>query len=819
MIAPRPLVRSQSCTARIDLGKLLPPNKSTVAGNLRGISVTHSQPCPISSGADGDGVIRFISASANGQPLAEVNITRNMEELGNYLKDNKQDVNIFDTKTLSQMLHTGDDKTLNGKVLQNGPNVALALFSLLSAHEKSDAKLIIKAQEFYNAMGKLSQHPDSTKMKDGARQAVEAFTAAILKKKELTTSNKNQEKTLENFAQAYLKEFVYPDIIAKLANVLSPERHQELKNQPEKVIEHLYTDQNSSNDSMIKVLQGQFSNHTGIKDQVLKMSSLIAALEQKTEIIAALMPNIAASDAPSSPVDGIAADQDIAQPAPANGNNTAKPGPVAPNITNITTTNNYYGSLPSTRTYISTETINISGTETTTKAENNQPQSATASQTQADMTDSSTQAFDEVDSASASPDNLKPATSASTSATNKSLNSSGTLFGMKGPSPSWLGKDAKVSLTNDGLVRDLSRKQSYGQDGVEKKQPASLNSFGNQFVGFGQQNPAPAPIRGADKTEQDAPQVNNTSGLSTARDIPVSDNALNSDKTPEDTDGIYHAVPAMAEADESLNSAKTVTDTEDTVSSSRDKSGSEVILTRGGQVRDLSRKQAYGLGDSPSKQPTSVNAQGTLFAGMGKSDAVTTSSRSIGETQQVRQDAPQVSYKADLLVPGKEPNFMTTLDIQVNSDGTLQQTADDTYRATPAKVVAEKHLNAQGTSFGMKVEAASASTQSGLANNDSVVTLTQQGAQTRELSSKLAYRLGGSQPKSSTSVNAQGNQFVGVGKNPSIPELTQSWINNKGANVVLTQEGAQTRVLTEKDRYRADKFTNSQQPNNPSEAK
>ncbi|WP_227719341.1 hypothetical protein [Yersinia proxima] len=817
MIAPQSLVRTavSPISSRTDSGRASPSNENSLAGNLSGVSVTPLQ-FPGSSAVDSDSVLHFSQSSANGQPLGEVNKAKHMEVFFTSLQ--KHGARIGNLEKLTQVMNHGYGRDLKNSTIEQGTKVALALFNAVPA-DMQDKALIGKATAFYQAMDNFSQSPGSTEKKNSAYKALKTLTSALSEKLGLSGEN-NKSDNLTKFCADYLKKDVCSDIISKLEGKLSPGILEGLRKNPEGAVEYLYDGQNTTNNNTIDTLKAQFAQHTKKGDKVMVMYSLLAALEQKTQIIAGLMPDIATPDAPSSPVDGIAVDQDIAQPAPANGNNTAKPEPVAPNITNITTTNNYYyGSPPSTRTYISTETINISGTETTTKPENNQPQSATASQTQADMTDSSTQAFDEVDSASASPDNLKPATSASTSATNKSLNSSGTLFGMKGPTPSWLGKDAKVSLTNDGLVRDLSRKQSYGQDGVEKKQPASLNSFGNQFVGFGQQNPAPAPIRGADKAEQDAPQVNNTSGLSTARDIPVSDNALNSDKTPEDTDGIYHAVPAMAEADEPLNSAKTVADTEDTVSSSRDKSGSEVILTRGGQARDLSRKQAYGLGDSPSKQPTSVNAQGTLFAGMGKSDAVTTSSRSIGETRQVRQDAPQVSYKADLLVPGKEPNFMTTLDIQVNSDGTLQQTADDTYRATPAKVVAEKHLNAQGTSFGMKVEAASASTQSGLANHDSVVTLTQQGAQTRELSSKLAYRLGGSQPKSSTSVNAQGNQFVGVGKNPSIPELTQSWINNKGANVVLTQEGAQTRVLTEKDRYRTDKFTNSQQPNNPSEAK
>ncbi|HDL7826305.1 TPA: hypothetical protein PXP39_004240 [Yersinia enterocolitica] len=80
-----------------------------------------------------------------------------------------------------------------------------------------------------------------------------------------------------------------------------------------------------------------------------------------------------------------------------------------------------------------------------------------------------------------------------------------------------------------------------------------------------------------------------------------------------------------------------------------------------------------------------------------------------------------------------------------------------------------------------------------MANNDSTVTLTN-GGLVRDLSHKLAYKLGSTLQKNVSLVNAQGNKFVGVGKNPPIPELTQS--NNKGDNVVLTQEGAQTRAPT-----------------------
>ncbi|MBX9498632.1 hypothetical protein J8Z86_21565, partial [Yersinia enterocolitica] len=100
---------------------------------------------------------------------------------------------------------------------------------------------------------------------------------------------------------------------------------------------------------------------------------------------------------------------------------------------------------------------------------------------------------------------------------------------------------------------------------------------------------------------------------------------------------------------------------------------------------------------------------------------------------------------------------------------------------------------AQETSFGIKAGAASASTQSKMANNDSTVTLTN-GGLVRDLSRKLADEQGNAQQKQPTSLNSFGNKFVGFGKKPPIPELTQS--NNKGDNVVLTQEGAQTRAPT-----------------------
>ncbi|HHA0034243.1 TPA: hypothetical protein ACOEXB_000898 [Yersinia enterocolitica] len=662
MIAPQSLARSNSCPSRIPSDKSPAPNKSALAGNLVGVSITHSQPCPVSSGGgiDSGGVFRFDSNSANGQPLGEVNNTRNMGVLFNSLqRDNPK---IGDFKTFTKVMTQGCERDLRNSTLAHGIKSALALFDALPA-DKQNKSLIDKACKFHKAMEQLTEQPDNTSNKHSAYKALKILTSDLFEKMGLSEKT-GQAGNLNEFCSNYLKESVYPDVISKLEGKLSPERLDELRKNPEKVVEHLYAGQNQTSNTMIETLKTEFFEHKNAGDKAVKMFSLIAALEQKTQIIAGLMSDIADPGAPASPVVGLAAGNDIGHLRSADGNHAANPVLAAPNTTyNYNTT--YNAPSPASNN-ISTTNINLSGTEVTTKPENNQPQSMTASQATADSVDSSTQSLDEIDGTPALPatDNLKYAASANTSAVNKSLNSSGTLYGMKGPAPSWLGTGSKVTLTNDGQVRDLSQKQDYGQDDVEQK------------------------------------------------------------------------------------------------------------------------------------QPTSVNAHGTLFVGMGNAPT----SRSTGETQQVRQDAAQVSYKADLLVPGKKPNFITTLDIQVNSDGTLQQTTDDIYHATPAKVVAEKHLNAQGTSFGMKVGATSASTQSGVANNDSAVILTQQGAQTRDLSKQLAYKLGDTQPKSSSAVNAQGNQFVGFGGNSSA--ATQSWLANNDAQVTLTERGAQTRDLSQKTSYR-----------------
>ncbi|WP_174847849.1 hypothetical protein [Yersinia artesiana] len=810
MIASQPSIRTavSPTSSRADSGRASSRNENSLAENLSGVSFGNSQSRPVSftEGDVNSGILRFDPNSANGHPLGEVNKAKHLEVFFTSLQEHG--AKIGNLEKLTQVMNHGCNRDLKNSTIEQGTKVALALFNAVPA-DMQDKALIGKATDFYKAMDKLSQQPGATAKKDAAYQALKTLTSALSEKLGLSGKNTKPDN-LAKFCSDYLKKNVYSDIICKLEGKLSPGTLEGLRKNPEEVVEYLYDGQNTTNNNTIDTLKAQFAQYTNKGDKVMVMYSLLAALEHKTQIIAGLMPDIAAAASLASLADGISTDHDVAQPSPANGNNAAKPDPVINHITNITTNNNYYGSPSFTQNFISTATINLSAMEATTKPEKNQPQNATASKTTATGVDSSTQPFDDVDSTPARPatDNLKPAASVNTSAPHKSLNSSGTLFGTKGPVPSWLDKGSKVTLTNDGLVRDLSQKQSYAQDGVEQKKSTSLNSFGNQFVGFGQQNPAPAPLRGAGKIQQDAPPVSNTPDLSAAKEIPVSDNTLNSEDISETADETKQMPPAKLVTGKSLNAQGTLLGT-DGSAPSRLHTSADVITTSGGQVFELAEKQRYAQENVAAKQPNAVNQFGTAFQGMRPQSSAPTALRDAGKTEQASQDAAQVSYKADLLIPGKTPNFISTLDLQVNSDGTLQPT-DETYRAIPAQVVVEKQLNAQGTAFGTN-----GSVQSQLHTSADVITTS--GGQVNDLAGKRRYQLGDAQQKSSSSVNAQGNQFVGFGKNSTAP--TQSWINNKGANVVLTQEGAQTRSITEKDQYRTDKLTKSGSLINPSEAK
>ncbi|HDL7750676.1 TPA: hypothetical protein PXP51_003067, partial [Yersinia enterocolitica] len=606
MIAPRHLERSASLPSLTGSGKPSARNESSLARNLSGISSRNSQPLPVFSRIvfDNDRDIFFSQTSANGKSLSDVNTANHITSFLNDLKNSG--ANINELTSFEQVAGLSGSCDLKTATLSLGTKSALSLFSLLSADQK-DANLMAKAKTFYNAI---------TKKPGSALKEMKAFTSAILEKMELSSKTAEAKDNLKQLCCDYLEKYVYPDILAKLDGKLSLGDMEMLRKNPANVEGHLFMGENEITNNMINELQKEFFEFRGINGKAVVLNSLFKELEHKTQIMAGLIKlDSAAADAPASvspaaadapaSVAGLTADNDLGQPGPANGNNTANPGPVAPNINNITYNNYYYynwGTPSSTQNNISTTNTHLPDHADSTKSEEGKSQSAELNQIAMEVKDFSAQTSDEIDSRPVpSPtDNLKHATATNTKA-DKSLNSAGTLYATTGPAPSSLGQNSTVTLTNDGQVRDLSRKQADGLGGMQHKQSTSLNNFGNQFIGFGKQNPAPAPLGGTGKIQQDAPQVSGMQSSSTVKDIPVSDNALNSGKTPQDADGIYHAVPVNTKADKSLNSAGTLYATTGPAPSWLGQN-STVTLTNDGQVRDLSRKQADGQGGMQQKQ-------------------------------------------------------------------------------------------------------------------------------------------------------------------------------------------------------------------------
>ncbi|MFI0489783.1 MAG: hypothetical protein ACH344_11085 [Yersinia sp. (in: enterobacteria)] len=510
-------------------------NESALASQLCGVSSVSQQyrPPPFSERIESDGVFRFGSNTANGQPLGEINKARHRTAFFEHLKSDSNWATNFNRFT--HVIEHGCDCDLINIELTKGTEAALALFSLLPASQK-DA-VTNKAQRFYQAKDEWVQQPKSTQKKNAADKALATFLDSIFKKMALLEGSEKDAK-LDEFCTEYLKQYVYPIIIARLEGVLSEDCLQPLWADPTMAEDYLYKIQNDPNDKMICNLKEQFFKHNNIGDKGVKIYSLIKALDHKAQLIAGLKEDSAAPGAQTSQPYARSSLPDSLPPKPA-ANSAVRPPAVDPvNEThdsrgNTIINNNInidsllkpladiaqalkeirplpgqvppQGYLPPRSNSISAATLNLSGADTTTEPENNDSLRATAAQTQPDTTDSPTQAADEVDSRT--PPRLMfvaPAKKASTLAFSLTsaevsrpdnniyhavpinipgnhLNAQGTAFvGLGGGADALMKyKDVPmVTLTQGGQNRDQSGKERYWRSDtnpVNKNRSPSVN--------------------------------------------------------------------------------------------------------------------------------------------------------------------------------------------------------------------------------------------------------------------------------------------------------------------------------------------------------
>ncbi|MGL4487438.1 MAG: hypothetical protein ACRCUG_10850 [Yersinia sp. (in: enterobacteria)] len=513
-------------------GKPASRHESTLASQLCGVSSVSQQyrPPPFNEGIENDGVFRFGPNTANGKPLGEVNKARHRVAFFEHLESNGSRINEFNRFT--QVMEHGCDCDLINSKLKKGTEAALALFSLLPAAQK-DA-VTKEAQRFYQAKDEWTQQPESTQNKNATNKALEKFLNGICEKMALLKKSEKKAK-LDEFCIGYLKQYVYPIIIAKLEGVLSEDCLQPLRADPTMVEGYLYKIQNDPNDEVIRSLKEQFFKHNNMGDKGVKIYSLIRALDHKAQLIAGLKEDSAAPNARSSLPDSLppepAPNSAVRPPAvdPVNETHASRGNTIINNNININIDNLLkpladiaqalkeirplpvpgqvppQGYLPPRSNSISAATLNLSGADATTEPENNDSLRATAAQTQPDTTNLLTQAADEVDSRT--PPRfmfVAPAKKASTLAFSLTsaevsqpdnniyhavpinrpgnhLNAQGTAFvGLGGGADALMKyKDVPmVTLTQGGQNRDQSGKERYWRSDtnpVNKNRSSSAN--------------------------------------------------------------------------------------------------------------------------------------------------------------------------------------------------------------------------------------------------------------------------------------------------------------------------------------------------------